>query len=237
MQKFFRFISALILISVTAFALAACDGMRGKSDTVSVTGFRDHNDIFVLPIKVLKSNSGPETLRLFKSKMSMDEIYESISAGTEYELIKGDGYILVTNANGPQPEHIYIAPYDGEQSAFNYLATNMGFLVTDPEADMPYIKILVPLFLIGVPASSAEVVFGNEYPLYGTKEEIKNFYTSCGYAVTETATGIDLTDVTGIKYFDGKVSYDDILVNFTITFTDRGVKFVPLTDVTAEEEN
>lgn len=227
MKKFIISVTTLILVSVAIFALAACDSTSGRSDTVSVTSFRDGNDIFVLPIKVSKANSGPEILRLFKSKMSLDEIYESISDGTDYNVSKGDGYILVTNASGTLTQYVYIAPYEGDRGTFNYLATNMGLLFTDPEADMPHLKILVPLPLIGVPASSAEVVSGNEYPLYGTIEEIKDFYTSCGYAVTETETGIDLTDVTGIKYIDGKVSYDDLLVNFTITFTEAGAVFSP----------
>ena len=227
MKKPLAFVVSALIICLTLFTLAACDSTSGRSDTMSVTSFRDGNDIFVLPIKVSKANSGPEILRLFKSKMSLDEIYVSISDGTDYNVSKGDGYILVTNASGTLTQYAYIAPYEGDRGTFNYLATNMGLLFTDPEADMPHLKILVPLPLIGVPASSAEVVSGNEYPLYGTIEEIKDFYTSCGYAVTETETGIDLTDVTGIKYIDGKVSYDDLLVNFTITFTEAGAVFSP----------
>lgn len=225
MKKPLAFVVSALIICLTLFTLAACDSTSGRSDTMSVTSFRDGNDIFVLPIKVSKANSGPEILRLFKSKMSLDEIYVSISDGTDYNVSKGDGYILVTNASGTLTQYVYIAPYEGDRGTFNYFATNMGLLFTDPEADMPHLKILVPLPLIGVPASSAEVVSGNEYPLYGTIEEIKDFYTSCGYAVTETETGIDLTDVTGIKYIDGKVSYDDLLVNFTITFTEAGAVF------------
>lgn len=222
MKKPLAFVVSALIICLTLFTLAACDGTSGRSDTVTLTNFRDHGRQFVFPVEVTKADTGPTDTRHFRSKLSLDEIYESILSGTDYDIEKRDGYLLVTDLSGEFPAYAYIAPYSSEENSFNYLMTNMGYNIADPITDTPYEDALVPLFFIGVPADSVRVETGKEYPLYGTKEEIKDFYISCGYAVTETENAFEITDITGKKYSGGKVSFDDVAENFTITFTESG---------------
>lgn len=222
MKKPLAFVVSALIICLTLFTLAACDGTSGRSDTVTLTNFRDHGRQFVFPVEVTKADTGPTDTRHFRSKLSLDEIYESILSGTDHYIEKRDGYLLVTDLSGEFPAYAYIAPYSSEENSFNYLMTNMGYNIADPRTDTPYEDALVPLFFIGVPADSVRVETGKEYPLYGTKEEIKDFYISCGYAVTETENTFEITDITGKKYSGGEVSFDDVAENFTITFTESG---------------
>lgn len=237
MSKKFKIVLTAFILCMIFAVLVACDSTSGKSDTVYLNSFRSQNEQLILPIPVTRATSGPTNSRLFKSKLSLDEIYDGIVSGTDYEAERGEGYIVVADVGGESPVYIYIAPYDDESGRFNYFATNMGFNLNDPKAGDPYRNALVPLLLIGVPAYSNEILTGEEYPLSGTKEEVKNFYASNGYAVTETENSLEITDVTGKTYSDGTVSFDDLAVEFIITFTSGGAIYTLPETADNDEQN
>ena len=230
MKKLSAFVLSALIICLALFTLAACDGTSGRSDTVTLTNFRDHGRQFVFPVEVTKADAGPTDTRHFRSKLSLDEIYESILSGTDHDIEKRDGYLLVTDLSGEFPAYAYIAPYSSEENSFNYLMTNMGYNIADPITDTPYEDALVPLFFIGMPVDSradlALLAGAHEcFPGMNVVPLQKQHFHGAPVFGAGVHPGGDDAGLIEHEHIPFMQIFDDVAENFTITFTESGAVY------------
>lgn len=99
----------ILLLSVLIFSLTGCDSSTGKNNNVYLINYR-HNGQFILPVMVDKADTAPDSIRHFKSKMLLDDIYNSISVVDNFQTVLYDNFIVTKDLSDSELGYCIIYP-------------------------------------------------------------------------------------------------------------------------------
>ncbi len=214
-----------ILLTVVLLSLSVCfvgcNSTTGRNNSVYLISYR-HDGQFILPIKVSKADSAPDSTRHFKSKMSLYEIYESISADDKLYIVYCDSYIIVQDISVKNLGYCIIYPKQVDK--FNYIANNMSYTFQSETNNFSVLEILVPVHLIPALIGNNVLIENKEYEFKSTIESLVSFYEYYGFNIQYSQNGIIVTDTIGRLLGDTNC-FDDTINSFEIIIHDSTVAF------------
>lgn len=211
----------ILLLSVLIFSLTGCDSSSGKNDKVCLINYR-HNGQFTLPVMVDKADTAPDSIRHFKSKMSLVDIYNSISEVDNFQTVLYDNFIVAKDLS--YSELGYCIIYPKQIDKFNYIACNMACLFKAIDSEMLLHEILVPMYFVPSLMDDCILIEEKEYVLTASTAEVIEFYKEYGFEIEELQDRIVIKDTIG-RSFGDNISFDETVNAFELSIHDNKITF------------
>lgn len=223
MMKTKRIVTIIVLLLIACSSLlVGCDSTGGRKDSIYLVDYR-HNGQFILPIAVTKADMPPDSIRHFKTKTTLKEMYDSLCQNNNWQTELFDDYILIKDLSESNLGYciIYHKQVDNK---FNYIACNMSCIFKSNESNVAQLEILVPMHFIPALIGNEIVVEEKEYDFISTKSEIVGFYSGYGFEIYDCNDGVIIKDTIGRTY--GNISsFEDTINEFKITISDNKIVF------------
>lgn len=210
----------IILLSLSV-CIIGCNSTSGRNSNVYLSTYR-HDGLFVLPIKVSMADTPPDSIRHFKSKMSLSEIYNSLCVIDGLRSEHCESFIIVKDLSDKNFGYCIIYPKQVGQ--FNYIVNNMACIFKSEKSDYLSLEILAPVHLIPALMEDNALIENKEYELKASKGDIISFYLEYEFEVEEFENRILVKDTIGRKIGD-KVSFDETINVFEVLIYDTTIMF------------
>lgn len=215
------------MMLILPFVITAC-GISGPSNSVYLISYRYANGSMELPIKVQKRYTDPNPARYFKSKWSLDEIYDALCASddfyAEYHQSVGNDFVLAKDISANNSGYCLI--YKEYHEKFNYVATNMQCRIYSAKSEINRLGFLIPLHWLPTSSIISEdlsIVEGLEYKTNASIDDFAAFYREYDFEVTIDQNKLLLEDTIGKGGYN---PVDSIACACEIQFEDGIVRFV-----------
>lgn len=214
------------MVLMVALVTTAC-GISGPSNSVYLISYRYvMNGSMELPIKVQKKYTDPDSARYFKSRLSLEEICESLNESGEYSaeyLDKHSLSVLVKDTSDKQLGYCLI--YKEYHEKFNYVATNMQCRIYSAKSEINGLGFLIPLHWLetSILSENLSIVEGLEYKTSASIDDFAAFYREYDFEVTIDQNKLLLEDTIGKGGYN---PFDSIACACEIQFEDGIVRFV-----------
>lgn len=221
----------VIILSLSVFY--GCDNTTGPSKNVDLANYRyADKDWFNLPIKVQNSLSLPDPKIRFKSRLSLEEICESLNRAEDYyaefNYDNSTRYVLAKDKSDKNLGYclIYKEYFDEK---FNYVVTNMECRIYSAKSKINGLGYLIPMHLLvtsSIIGENLSIIEGLEYKTSASIDDFANFYRGYDFEVTIEENKLLLEDKIGKG---GDCPFDGIASACEIQFEDGVVRYMNFT--------
>ena len=227
MRKKYLLLSIILIISILSICFVGCNNIGGKDNKLLLISYRHNGQFFTLPVKVLKTDAPMDSLRHFKSRMSLHEIYESVISSGSLQAKLCNNYIVIKDLSAKNLGYCIIS--SKKTGAFNYIARNMACFYNNnfssPQSAL--VEILIPIHFIPELIEDNVLIENKEYALNATIENVISFYNENGFEVTPSQSGIRVKDNIG-RISGGQPYFDEIINAFEITSRENKIAFAKI---------
>ena len=211
MKKLCKLLSAAIVCLSLLTAIAACDDVEGRADSLIMETYR--GETIEVPIRVERHTIYSREHVLFDSELSLADMSEEISAAGEFSVKEERGYLLVEREGVPV---LVIAQTEGEK--FGYRISDMAAYMEENGECNYTNRLAVPEHLLTKDAYR-ELFFeggrdghlkeGEFYGVTATDGEIEEFYSRMGFETSREEGKLIVKDA---------AAKEGALAKFEITF-------------------
>ncbi|MEG2688240.1 MAG: hypothetical protein RSA24_03645 [Clostridia bacterium] len=213
-------ISLVVILLALSICFVGCDSTSGCSNTVNLASYRKNSQFFNLPIKVTKATGAPASTKNFRSRMSLCEIFESLSADDKLQTNFCETYIVAKDLSSKNLGYCLI--YAKKVDKFNYIASNMACKFYAENNEYSQKEILVPMHLIPSLIGDNILTENKEYEFKSTQEAVVAFYKTYGFEIENSQNGIIVKDTIrlneGYDHTGTIDSFEIIIKNSSIAF-------------------
>lgn len=206
--------------------MVSCDSTSGKANAIFMQSYRKDGQ-FELPIKVTRYHAGPITYRAFKSKNSLDEIFQILQKDTYYDCNIYNDYILIIDPSSQKLGYCLVKKLT-DSKKFNYYITNMTYLLTPAEHETyntSYGHIMVPAYLIDDLSAISDIKNNSQYTYSGSIENFVAFYEGNGFEVEKVDSTLIINEPLGKMQADKTYIMNEVAATFMLTFDNGKLTF------------